>query len=225
MSETLIGIVSYPPHSQSPYFKVHVYQHDEPVLSLKAHRAGHTANMGDVVVVKRTSGGYKGWATEEVVGSMGQREPSSIQQVLEFHKAFKCSDVTGMLDEGESALLCEWETILQAQADAVKEQARRLGSVRLLRLQLILEEVAEASGAMSADDPEHLLKELSDIQYVLDGMYICHGLADKKDDAFELVHQSNMTKLQDGEPRKYGSGRVEKGDGYVPADLGPLFKD
>ncbi|AAT69533.1 gp57 [Alphaproteobacteria phage PhiJL001] len=220
----LIGIVSYPPHPQSPYFKVHVPQCDGVPLSLKAMRNGKTANMGDVVIVNKTKGGYKGWETEEVVGSTNAPEPSTLAQVAEFHTAFKCSDVDFQTPE-EAHLLGEWEGVLQAQADAIKEQARRVGSVRLLRLQLLLEEVAEVSGALAADDPEHILKELSDVQYVLDGAYISLRLAAKKDAAFALVHQSNMTKLQDGEPRKHGSGRVEKGDGYVPADLSGLFKD
>lgn len=65
-----------------------------------------------------------------------------------------------------------------------------------------------------------LLKEMADLQYVLSGMAVALGLP--LEEAFNRVHQSNMTKLDDdGKPVLREDGKVMKGPNYVP----PVFWD
>jgi predicted HAD superfamily Cof-like phosphohydrolase len=60
------------------------------------------------------------------------------------------------------------------------------------------------------------LKELCDLQYVLTGTVVSLGLADIFDEAFERVHDSNMSKLgDDGKPVVNEHGKYLKGKNYV----------
>lgn len=103
---------------------------------------------------------------------------------------------------------------------------------RLLRFRLTLlgeeyREVQDAANDLIAytldgfGDPTdlkaNLLKELCDLQYVLDGFFAAFGL--DKATAFDRVHQSNMSKLVDGAPLRRADGKVMKGPNYQPADL------
>ena len=61
------------------------------------------------------------------------------------------------------------------------------------RLSLIREEVGELEDAVKANDLTETIDALTDILYVVYGAYTAFGVdADK---AFELVHNSNMSKL------------------------------
>lgn len=61
-----------------------------------------------------------------------------------------------------------------------------------------------------------IARELTDIQYVLDGTFLEFGLARVKSHLFNAVHMSNMTKLQaDGTPLLREDGKVMKGPGYI----------
>lgn len=97
--------------------------------------------------------------------------------------------------------------------------------MHLTRAQLLVEELGEVLGAMANEDLENLLKELCDMQYVVDGGFLDHGLDRLKEEAFDRVHISNMSKLDDdGRPQFTEGGRVKKGDNYVKADLSDLFE-
>ena len=66
-----------------------------------------------------------------------------------------------------------------------------------------------------------LLKELCDLQYVLSGFAVTFGLP--FDEAFERVHESNMSKLgPDGKPIYREDGKVLKGPNYKKPDLSDL---
>lgn len=92
-----------------------------------------------------------------------------------------------------------------------------------LRKTLILEELAEVMEAIEKKDMPNLLKELCDLQYVLDGFFIVCGMDKAKEEAFMLVHQSNMSKLgPDGKPVYREDGKVMKGPYYKPVDLAKL---
>lgn len=70
----------------------------------------------------------------------------------------------------------------------------------------------------------HLLKELCDLQYVLDGFFVAFGLS--KLPAFNRVHASNMSKLgEDGKPIVREDGKVLKGPNYFEPDLSDLVED
>lgn len=73
-------------------------------------------------------------------------------------------------------------------------------------------------------DKVKLTKELADLLYVVYGTGVTFGLP--LDDAFDLVHKSNMSKLTvDGKVLRREDGKVLKSDQYKPADLSELFKE
>jgi predicted HAD superfamily Cof-like phosphohydrolase len=104
-----------------------------------------------------------------------------------------------------------------------------------LRFDLLLEElneVKEAISYVSAEQVRHgkpsviaeseLLKELCDLQYVLDGFFATFGYL--KEPAFNRVHSSNMSKLDDdGNPIYREDGKVLKGPNYKPPYLADLL--
>lgn len=61
------------------------------------------------------------------------------------------------------------------------------------RLNLITEEVMELEDAMDDKDLRETVDALADILYVVYGAFNAYGI--NGDKAFDLVHQSNMTKL------------------------------
>lgn len=64
-----------------------------------------------------------------------------------------------------------------------------------LRKLLIEEETKEVFEAIEEGDKVNLLKELSDLQYVLSGLILACGFEDVIDDAITEVHRSNMSKF------------------------------
>lgn len=68
-----------------------------------------------------------------------------------------------------------------------------------------------------------LLKELCDLQYVLSGFAVTFGLP--FDEAFQRVHESNMSKLgPDGKPVYREDGKVMKGPNYKKPNLTDLVE-
>ena len=105
-------------------------------------------------------------------------------------------------------------------------------SVQLLqfRMDLIQEEMLELKQAVDSvcgkiwyqkavppSDVAHILKELADCQYVISGFADAFGLPIQP--AFVRVHESNMSKLEDGKPVKREDGKVLKGKNYTPPNL------
>lgn len=69
-----------------------------------------------------------------------------------------------------------------------------------------------------------VVKELSDL------IYVCYGLAARIgidiNEAFRLVHESNMSKLgDDGKPVLREDGKIMKGPNYHSPDLRKIVKD
>lgn len=64
---------------------------------------------------------------------------------------------------------------------------------------------------------EETLKELTDLTYVCYQMAAAAGW--DLDEALDRVHESNMTKLVDGEPVKDENGKVVKGPNYKAPSL------
>lgn len=89
--------------------------------------------------------------------------------------------------------------------------------LRMLRESLLQEEFEEV---MSASTKAELLKELVDLVYVAVGYAVTFGW--DFDEAFRRVHESNMSKLVDGEAIFREDGKVLKGPNYFKPDLGDL---
>ena len=112
-------------------------------------------------------------------------------------------------------------------------------SLLSLRSKLILEEANEVSEVLNEmsmsviqgkpvtqEQTEHLLKELADLQYVLSGTVVALGniKTDNFDAAINLVHKSNMSKLDnDGNVVYDSKGKVLKSDNYKEPDLSQLI--
>jgi predicted HAD superfamily Cof-like phosphohydrolase len=93
------------------------------------------------------------------------------------------------------------------------------------RLQLFFEEIQElATAALDVEEAEDtleravlmqkLLKEMCDVVYVIKGMAVSFGM--DFEEAFKLVHESNMSKLP---LLKDADGKVQKGLNYQPPIL------
>ena len=78
----------------------------------------------------------------------------------------------------------------------------------------------KASGTTTLETRTRMLKELSDLQYVLSGMAVSFNLP--LEEAFLRVHHSNMSKLVDGKPLKRADGKFLKGPNYQPPHLEDL---
>lgn len=107
--------------------------------------------------------------------------------------------------------------------------------VILLRIKLIEEECAEVIEELRAvlinnyytksppPNKAALLKELSDLQYVLSGTAVQLGLP--LQEALVRVHESNMSKYVDGKAVRREDGKILKGPDYKPPTLKDLFKE
>lgn len=121
--------------------------------------------------------------------------------------------------------------ILEREAEKSKKRGDEEGSLLLIRLQLIQEELSELAEAFLNTDIVEAFDALVDLSYVVDGTYISLGLDNHKEAGYREVHRSNMSKLdENGRPVMSGAGRVVKGPNYSRPDLrkvldSPLTED
>lgn len=105
----------------------------------------------------------------------------------------------------------------------------------VLRHDLLKEELTEYFDACEQGNLVEILDALVDIEYILKGTIVSHGLQNVFHEAFERVHQNNMSKLVDGKPliNEVGAehydptkpiGKVLKPKEYKPVDLSDLIK-
>lgn len=96
-----------------------------------------------------------------------------------------------------------------------------------LRVNLLAEELDELKEALQQGDMVETLDALIDLQYVLDGAFLSFGLHGLKEQAFNEVHRSNMSKLgEDGKPiRRESDGKVLKGPNYFKPDIAQFLDD
>jgi len=126
------------------------------------------------------------------------REQSHRQMVREFHERFSVA-----LDRTE---FHPWAfgKLLEHRRELIREEYREL--------------VDEIYVLPKDVNFERITKEACDLIYVLVGMLEAFGI--NSDEAFRLVHESNMSKLgPDGEPIYRDDGKVVKGPNYRPPDL------
>ena len=98
-----------------------------------------------------------------------------------------------------------------------------------LREKLMAEENSEYLEACESKDLIGVLDAICDMQYILFGTVIAHGLEDVFVDAFKEVHRSNMSKLDsDGRPVINGvqvfdvskpMGKILKSSLYSPPNI------
>ena len=70
----------------------------------------------------------------------------------------------------------------------------------------------------------NMLKEMADIQVVLSGTSVSLKPLQKLEEAFKLVHDSNMSKLdENGKPIIRKDGKILKGPNYFEPDLSDLI--
>src|SRR5690606_28859689 len=92
--------------------------------------------------------------------------------------------------------------------------------IRELRGRPIAEEAPEAVDALKAEpiDREAVAKELAELLVVTYGTADVLGI--DLDKAFDLVHESNMSKLgEDGTPIRREDGKILKGPNYKAPDM------
>ena len=92
-----------------------------------------------------------------------------------------------------------------------------------LRYALMLEELQEYKEACDNGDLVEVADALTDLKYVLSGMFIRHGMQFIEEPLFDEVHSSNMSKLDDhGKPIYRNDGKVLKSENYFKPNLEPI---
>jgi len=95
-----------------------------------------------------------------------------------------------------------------------------------LRIEIMREEMKEATEAMENEPIENIAKELADVLYVVCGTIGEYGLGDKMEQIFDEVHKSNMSKLDSkGKPIYREDGKVLKSSDYKPADIKTILQN
>ncbi len=92
-----------------------------------------------------------------------------------------------------------------------------------LRFDLMEEENKEYLNACIDNNPLELVDALVDKMYILLGTINTHGLGSRFEEAFNLVHENNMTKVVDGKVLRNPDGKILKPEGFVPVDLTPIL--
>lgn len=88
-----------------------------------------------------------------------------------------------------------------------------------LYLKLLKEEIKEFEEAIAWRDDIEALDGVVDAAYVLFGLIYKIGAQNIFEKAFEEVHASNMSKLENGEPLFREDGKVLKGNNYFKPNL------
>lgn len=88
-----------------------------------------------------------------------------------------------------------------------------------VRFKLMQEENREYFEAVQYTDIVEVLDALVDMQYVLNGTILSHGLQHVFDEAYNRVHENNMTKRPF---KKNTLGKVIKPKGFKPVNLSDL---
>lgn len=97
---------------------------------------------------------------------------------------------------------------------------------KLLRTDLLREEVGELESAMLKNDLIGIADGIVDSIYILLGTAWEYGLGDKFYELFNEVHESNMSKLDKNlEPIYFSNGKVAKGENYFKPDLQKIINN
>lgn len=148
---------------------------------------------------------------------------SSVEQVREFHEVFDLARSEVPCNYTLSATEKYYVTVevqgLKLQEKILKSEAAYTNSNALLRMRLIVSELREVFEAVLEGDLEKILHEATDLQYVVDGLFVELGLDKVKSAAGTRVHTANLSKLVDGKAIRDESGKVQKGPNFKPATM------
>lgn len=92
-----------------------------------------------------------------------------------------------------------------------------------LRYELMQEENKEYKDACLIGNELELLDALVDKMYILLGTINSHGAQSIFLEAFNRVHENNMTKVIDGKVLRNSEGKILKPKGFKPVDLTDLI--
>jgi predicted HAD superfamily Cof-like phosphohydrolase len=159
---------------------------------------------------------------------MSEEIDPGLEMVREFHETFNCHIGAHpyIPDEPVHLALVVYHQEAARLAEELKAASAQVGgSLLLVRLQLIQEELAELAAGFISRDLVECLDALNDLSYVVDGTYLTLGLHDGKLSGMREVHRSNMSKLgPDRKPIVSEAGRVVKGPDYEPPNLWPIVE-
>ena len=94
---------------------------------------------------------------------------------------------------------------------------------RILRGDLLEEEMNEYFEAEESNDMVEVADALADIIYICCGTALTYGIPLEK--IFEEVHRSNMAKLVDGKVLYHPSGKVKKPEGWTAPDIQKILDE
>lgn len=145
-------------------------------------------------------------------------------QLKEFHQAFRLAQNP----EPDLPVFTSKEEVLPALQSIARtldhiSQNSPTFDARMLRIKLLLEEVAEYIHAELDDDIVEVADALTDIIYIAAGTEIAYGIPGE--DIFNHIHDNNMSKLDgQGNPIYREDGKVLKPNDYVPPNIQQYFK-
>ena len=94
-----------------------------------------------------------------------------------------------------------------------------------LKVNLMKEELSEYIEACENQDIVAITDAIIDMQYILSGIVIAHGIHNKFDKLFQEVHDSNMSKLENGKALRRNDGKVLKGKNYFKPELQKILEN
>jgi len=93
-----------------------------------------------------------------------------------------------------------------------------------LRYDLMKEENKEYLAALKEGDLVEVLDACVDKLYILAGTINNHGLQEAVIEAFNRVHENNLTKIVDGKVLRNPDGKILKPAGFKPVSLTDLIQ-
>lgn len=134
---------------------------------------------------------------------------TSMQMVEEFHRAFG--------HPVNEKWLIKNPKFIDLRFDLIQEEVEEI----CYELYEFYDPAYTVSSRIYGKITPNLIKEIADLQYVLDGLCVALGI--DKDEAVRRVHESNMSKLgEDGKPILREDGKVLKGPNYKEPDMTDL---
>lgn len=131
-------------------------------------------------------------------------------KVVSFHLKYGCP-----LDEPLKTNI-RYDNMIQVMSDALRADAEtyrsRSEDIRLLRMSLMVEELAELLEALAWGDRESVAKEGADLIYTVIGTLETFSI--DTETAFDEVHRANMTNAEG-----YAVNNRDKGKDYSAPDM------
>jgi len=132
-----------------------------------------------------------------------------LQEVTEFHETF-----------GHPVNVEPTFELLEFRYTLIAEEVKELADEMAT---MAMQVKANADPAAIRKTKAKMLKEASDLQYVLHGLAVALGL--DLEAGYKEVHRSNMSKLgEDGKPIYREDGKVLKGPNYFEPDMEQFVK-